>query len=84
MNIEPLEKRLEAFGMKVFRIDGHNIENISSCAEMTCEGKPSVILCDTCPYTGIPLLKSRYPKFHYLRFNSEKEREEYREFLLKI
>jgi transketolase len=84
MNIEPLEKRLEAFGMKVFRIDGHNIEELSLCAEINHEGKPSVILCDTCPYKDITILKSRYPKFHYLRFNSEEERKNYRDFLLEM
>lgn len=84
MNIEPLEQRLEAFNMKVFRIDGHNIEELSSCAEASHEGKPLVILCDTCPYKDIPILKARCPKFHYLRFNSEEERKAYGDFLLNM
>jgi len=81
MNIEPLEKRLEAFGMRVYRIDGHNIEALVSYGEIPSDGRATVILCDTCPWKDIPLLKSRYPKFHYLRFNTEEERERYREFL---
>lgn len=84
MNIEPLEQRLEAFGMKVCRIDGHNIEELLSCSDINHKEKPLVILCDTCPCKDIPLLKARYPKFHYLRFNSEEERKEYRDFLMEM
>ncbi|MEQ8170756.1 MAG: 1-deoxy-D-xylulose-5-phosphate synthase N-terminal domain-containing protein [Candidatus Eremiobacterota bacterium] len=84
MNIEPLEQRLEAFGMKVCRIDGHNIEELLSCEEINHKEKPLVILCDTCPCKDITLLKARYPKFHYLRFNSEEERKEYRDFLMEM
>jgi transketolase len=80
MNIEPLEKRLEAFGMRVFRTDGHDIESLSSYGNLIPDGRPVIILCDTVPYKGIALLKEREPKFHYLRFNNEEERNKYKEF----
>ena len=84
MNIEPLHDRLKAFGIRVFRVNGHNTEDLAYCGENPSDGRPTAILCNSCPYTGIPLLKSRYPKFHYLRFNSEEEREDYKEFLLEM
>ncbi len=44
-------------------------------------GKPLVVLCDTCPWMGMDPLKSRAPKFHYLRFNNDAEKKIYEDFL---
>jgi transketolase len=77
MNIEPLEKRLESFGARVFRVNGHNPEILCSLGNLPPEGKPTFILADTIPYKDIEVLKSRYPKFHYLRFTSEEEKLHY-------
>ncbi|MCC6275454.1 MAG: transketolase [Leptospiraceae bacterium] len=77
MNIEPLEKRLESFGARVFRVNGHNPEILCSLGNLPPEGKPTFILADTSPYNGIAILKKRFPKFHYLRFTSEEEKLHY-------
>ncbi len=75
MNIEPLEKRLESFGIRTFRIDGHDIDSILKHGNMTPdEEKPTCILCDTVPFKGIDVLCEREPKFHYVRFSGESER----------
>lgn len=84
MNIEPFDKKLEAFGMRVFRIDGHNIKALVAYGKVPSEGRATVILCDTCPWRGCQLFKTREPKFHYLRFTSEEEKESYRQVLLKM
>ncbi len=81
MNIEPFDKRLEAFGMRTFRIDGHNIEALAALGSLKPEGRPTVILADTNPCEGIGILKSREPKYHYLRFTGEEEKESYKAFL---
>lgn len=77
MTIEPFEKRLEAFGARVFRIDGHDIEALAALGKLKTDGRPTFILCDTDPCRGIRILERRIPKLHYVRFNSEEERNEY-------
>ncbi|TAL30356.1 MAG: transketolase [Spirochaetes bacterium] len=77
MNIEPLEGRLASFGARVLRIDGHDIEGIARASSLPPDGRPLFVLADTDPCRGIELLRSRYPKFHYLRFTGDDERERY-------
>lgn len=84
MNIEPLEKRLESFGAVVFKIYGHNINELVSRAEFKTNSKPLFIIAETNPYQGIELLKRNYPKLHYIRFKSEEEKMEYEEILKKL
>lgn len=84
MNIEPLEKRLASFGLTVFRVDGHNIHSLAYPGEFPVNEKPAAVLADTLPWKGIDILKAREPKFHYLRFNGEEEREKYRSFFLNM
>ncbi len=78
MNIEPLEKRLEGFNLRVFRVDGHDIDVLAALGRLKSDGRPTVILCDTDSCQGLPTLKQRAPKFHYVRFSHEEEREKYR------
>ena len=79
MNIEPFEKRLEAFGARVFRVDGHNIDVLVSLGTLKPDGRPTFILCDTDPCRGIDILKKRIPKLHYVRFTSEEEWNQYKQ-----
>lgn len=78
MNIEPFDKRLEAFGARVFRVDGHNIDVLAALGNMKPDGRPTFVLCDTDACRGIEILKQRVPKLHYVRFTSEEERNQYR------
>jgi len=84
MNIEPLEKRLEGFNLRVFRVDGHNAEVLAALGRLQSDGRPTVILCDTNSSQGLPVLQQRAPKFHYVRFTQEAEREAYREVLAQM
>jgi transketolase len=81
MNIEPISSRLEAFGTKVVKVDGHNFEELSAPAGLNSPGSPVVVLSYTSPYQGIELLKNNSPKFHYMRFKSESEKKLYEEAL---
>lgn len=81
MKIEPLDKKLEAFGWRVVRVNGHDPEAIASAAVLENDGRPSAVLCDTDPCEGLSLLRKNAPKLHYLRFKSEDERETYRRAL---
>jgi transketolase len=84
MNIEPLEKRLEAFGAAVFKIYGHNINELASRSETNIKNKPLFIIAETNPCQGIEILKRNLPKLHFIRFKSEEEKIEYEEILKKL
>ncbi|MCX8094501.1 MAG: transketolase, partial [Candidatus Goldbacteria bacterium] len=84
MNIEPLDKRLEAFGAAVFKVYGHNINEIANRAETTIKNKPLFIIAETNPWQGIEILKKNLPKLHFIRFKSEEEKMEYEEILKKL
>lgn len=84
MNIEPLDKRLEAFGARVFKVYGHDIEALVQPARLEPDGRPLVVLAYTNPCQGIDLLKLRAPKLHYLRFNSDDERLQYQSLLAEM
>ncbi len=77
MDVEPLDKRLEAFGCRVFRVNGHDIKKLADVGSVTPDGRPVVVLCDTDACKGLEVLKSRAPKMHYVRFTSEDEKARY-------
>lgn len=77
MDIEPLEDRLRAFGALVCSVDGHDIDKLIECGKLEGNGKSVFVLCKTDPTRGIDVIRKREPKFHYVRFASEEERQEY-------
>ena len=77
MDIEPLDRRLESFGARVFRINGHDIKRLAEVASLATDGRPVVVLADTDACRGIDVLKARAPKMHYVRFTSEEEKGRY-------
>jgi transketolase len=77
MDIEPLDKRLAAFGARVLRVNGHDIKHLAEFGGLAPDGRPLVVLCDTDAAHGIDVLKSRAPKMHYVRFTSDDEKNRY-------
>jgi transketolase len=77
MPIEPLRERLEAFGARVFQVDGHDPEALVAPAALEPDGRPLVVLACTDPCHGLELLRRNAPKLHYLRFKSREERQLY-------
>ncbi len=82
MNIDPLNRRLEAFGARVITVDAHNPAEIEAASIYQADGKPLVVLCESNPCHRIDLLEQRRPKRHYVRFLKEEEREEYRQYYI--
>lgn len=78
MNLEPFEKRLEAFGANVVSVDGNDLAALAEASEKRVPGKPLMVVCHTDPAHGLDVLKERYPKFHYVRFANAAEQERYR------
>jgi len=77
MDIEPLDKRLAAFGARVLRVNGHDIKHLAEFGGLAPDGRPIVVLCDTDAAHGIDVLKARAPKMHYVRFTSDEEKNRY-------
>jgi len=71
MNIEPLARRLEAFGAAAVEIDGHNVEALAVAANTPHEGKPLVVLCHTSCTQDMPFLEQREPYLHFVRFKKD-------------
>lgn len=84
MTTEPIRAKLESFGAAVYEVDGHDVEQLAAPAERPHPGKALVVLARTDPARGIEILRSRAPKYHYIRFKDEAEREQYREWLLEM
>jgi transketolase len=81
MGIEPLDRRIEAFGGTAVVVDGHDPAALDAAASKGCPSKPHFVLCRTDPCRGIKIFENRKPKFHYLRFVSAEEKKTYEEFL---
>ena len=80
MNLEPFDKRLKAFGARVYSIDGHDIKKLSDLGRKPSADVPTFVLCHTDPCRGMVILKKRHPKYHYVRFTNPKEKAEYQKF----
>ena len=61
MPSEPLDKKFEAFGMNVIKIDGHNYEEIKDAfaKAKACKGKPTVILAKTTKGKGVSYMENQ-------------------------
>lgn len=68
MSIEAIADKVQAFGWRVHEVDGHNVEALAAPAERPPDGSPMIVIARTRPWHGIPSLRARAPKFHYVRF----------------
>ena len=60
-NIEPLDKKFEAFGFNVLKIDGHNFEDMEEAfkAARETKGRPTVILMKTIKGKGVSFMENQ-------------------------
>ena len=60
MPTEPLDKKFEAFGWNVIKIDGHDFEDIEKAyaAAKTVKGQPTVILAKTVKGKGVSYMEN--------------------------
>ncbi len=84
MKMEPFHMRLESFGARVFRINGHDIDEIVGRGRLKPDGRPTFVLCDTDPCRDMDILKRRIPKLHYVRFATDAERCDYEAVLAEF
>ncbi len=83
MNIEPLTAKLDAFGARVFKVNGHDVDALVSPAELPPDGRPLFVLAYTNPAQGMAILEERKPRLHYVHFKDEQERQRFRDFLAR-
>ncbi len=59
--IEPLDKKFEAFGFEVVKIDGHDFEQIEAALDKarTVKGKPTAILMKTVKGKGVSFMENQ-------------------------
>ena len=59
--IEPLDKKFEAFGFEVVKIDGHDFEQIKAALDKakTVKGKPTAILAKTVKGKGVSFMENQ-------------------------
>ena len=81
MSSEPMSARLVAFGADACEVDGHDPEQLAAAATRPRAGKPLVVIARTDPCRGLPLLRGRAPRLHYLRFKDADERAAYQKAL---
>ncbi len=59
--LEPLDKKLESFGFEVFKMDGHDFDDIEKAitAAKNVKGKPSAIIAKTIKGKGISYMENQ-------------------------
>jgi transketolase len=77
MSIEPLQKRWETFGWRVFDIDGHDMETLVDTFDaipQSSDTKPNLIIARTIKGKGVDFMEND-PIWHYSGLDSDKSDE---------
>jgi len=72
LSLEPLDKKIDAFGWHVIKCNGHDIAELLDAYEeaTTFKGKPSMIIADTIKGKGISFIENDV-LWHYAQFNEK-------------
>lgn len=84
MSLIDIQKKAEAFGAHVIKIDGHDINALLETKKINHKDKPLLVLCFTSPFKELPEFENNRPKFHYLRFKDQAEKLVYEEALKRL
>lgn len=67
---EPIADKWKAFGWQVYRVDGHSFKALISAFNKPHNGKPKIIIADTCKGKGVPFMENQM-KWHYFIVTEE-------------
>lgn len=83
--LEPLDKKLEAFGFEVFKMDGHDFDDIEAAlnAAAKVKGKPSAIIAKTVKGKGVSYMENKV-NWHGAAPNAEQYEIGRNELLLQL
>jgi transketolase len=76
MKVEPLDKKFEAFGFNVIRVDGQNMKELNDAIEAAIKNhqdggdKPTAIVMDTFKGAGVDFMEDNY-LWHYGSLDDE-------------
>ncbi len=82
MKVEPLDKKFEAFGFNVIRVDGQNIKELNNAIEAAIKNhqdggdKPTAIIMDTFKGAGVDFMQDNY-LWHYGSLDDEHKEQAY-------
>lgn len=80
MQMEPFDERLRSFGIRVLRINGHDLDQLEATRTLPPCDQPTFVICDTDSTRGMKPIQDRYPKFHYVRFTNADEKARYQKY----
>lgn len=69
-NYEPVTEKWQAFGWQVYRINGHNFDEIIKALESPANGKPKIIIAQTVKGKGVSFMENDM-KWHYFVVTEE-------------
>lgn len=69
-NYEPVIDKWKAFGWEVYRVNGHNFEEIINALDKPNNGKPKMIIADTIKGKGVKFMENEM-KWHYFIVTDE-------------
>jgi transketolase len=70
----PLATKFTGFGAEVVEVDGHDVEQLLDAMLRPVGAAPLVVLARTDPARGMPALRARMPRTHYVRVHDDAER----------
>ena len=82
MKVEPLDKKFEAFGFNVVRVDGHNFKELNDAIEAAIKNhqeggdKPTAVIMDTYKGAGVDFMQDNY-LWHYGSLDEAKVQQAY-------
>ncbi len=76
MSVRDIARKLHSFGAVAVEIDAHDINAMRQAVKESHEGRPLIIIAHSSPTKGMSFLEKRFPRLHYVRFNSPQERSE--------
>ncbi len=82
IKIEPLKKKLQSFGCKVFEVNGHSVKQISKCLKKKTKDKVKVIIANTIKGKGISFMENNN-LWHYKNPNEIQLKKALKEIELK-
>ncbi len=74
MQVGDIRAKFRDFGAVCVEIDGHDLGAMRDAVKEPHDAKPLIILARTSPFHTMRILKERFPRLHYVRFNNEEER----------
>lgn len=80
LDLSPLQKKFEAFGWEVIKIDGHDFGKLKIAFEQRRSVKPRVIIANTIKGKGIPYFEGRFDS-HYKSIDEEMKKKIIEEFI---